>query len=429
MNRLFRLSLILLIIVGAGAGAAAFGVDYWRKHHRAQFRVAKVSHGRIVSVVNATGKVQPVRTITVGSFVSGPIDTAVPLASFNQEVEKGALLCKIDPRIYKANLDRDQATLDSRVAELNRAKAILQHSERDLERATKLGQKDKEFIAQTELDKFHFTVLKSQAEVALAEASVKVAESSLQYSKTQMEYCEIRAPESGIIINRKIEPGQTLAAQFNAPELYVIAPNMRERVDVLAAVDEADIGLIRQAQQRTLPVRFTVDAYADELFEGRVEEVRMNSTSTQNVVTYPVIVAAANPDLKLLPGMTASLSFEVDERNSIVKIPNAALRFFPKPEQVRPADRPLIDGSDSTMARDAEGGHQSDLALSASERNDLRKNRSLRHVWVAEGELLRAVEVITGLSDSQYTEMIQGNLKIDDDIVIGIIPPPPFGSS
>jgi len=428
MNRAFRLSLILLTLAGAGAGAVAFGIDYWKKHHRSQFRVAKVTRGRIVSVVNATGKIQPVRTITVGSFVSGPIDTAIPLANFNQEVEKGQILCKIDPRIHKANLDRDQATLDSRIAELNRAKAVLEHGQRDLERTTKLGQRDKEFVAQTELDKFHFGVLKSQAEVALAEASVKVAESSLKYSQTQMEYCEIRAPESGIIINRKIEPGQTLAAQFNTPELYVIAPNMRERVDVLAAVDEADIGLIRIAQQRTLPVQFTVDAYADELFEGRVEEVRMNSTSTQNVVTYPVIVAAANPELKLLPGMTASLSFEVDERADVVKIPNSALRFFPKPEQVRPEDRALVDGNDQSTGKDSDSSNASDVSLSASERNDMRKNRSRRHVWVAEGELLRAVEVVTGLSDSQYTELVEGNLKSDDELVIGIIPPPPFGS-
>src|SRR5262245_14509398 len=354
MKSFLRLAMALLIVVVGGAAAYHYGAEYWKERTRPQIRVAKVTRGRLVAVVNATGKVQPVRTITVGSFVSGPIDTSVPLANFNQEVTKGDVLCKIDPRTYQANLDRDRAMLESRVAELNRAQALLSHAERDLDRAGSLSKKNKDYIAETEIDKFHFTVLKCRAEVALAEASVKVAESSLKYSEAQLEYCEIRAPESGVIINRKIEPGQTLAAQFQTPELFVIAPGMRERVDILAAVDEADIGLIRRAQPSSVPVKFTVDSYSDELFEGRVAEARMNSTTTQNVVTYPVIIAAANPDLKLLPGMTASLSFEVDERADTIRIPNAALRFFPAARQVRLADRHLVDGTDqgSTSSED-----------------------------------------------------------------------------
>jgi HlyD family secretion protein len=429
MKSFLRICVIGLVVAGSGAWAWMAGAEYWKKHSQPRMRLAKVTQGRIVSLVNATGKVQPVRTITVGSFVSGPIDTTVPLANFNQEVAKGELLCKIDPRIHKANLDRDQATLASRVAEVDRARAQLQHAELDHERIVKLSERDKTFIAATEKDKFHFTVLKHRAELALAEAGVKVAESSLTYSQTQMEYCEIRAPEAGIVINRKIEPGQTLASQFTTPELFVIAPNMRERIDILASVDEADIGLIRHAQQETLPVTFTVDAYADELFEGRVAELRMNSTSTLNVVTYPVIVAAANPQLKLLPGMTASLSFEVDERADVVKIPNAALRFFPLPPQVRPSDRHLVEGkNDQSSTSDEKREAQSSRSLPAAERTERRKQRNRRHVWVAEGELLRAVEVVTGLSDNQYTELVDGELRPGDELVTGIIPPPPFGS-
>lgn len=428
MKRFLRFSAILLIFLGLCAGGIIAGADYWKKHNQPTMRLAEVTRGEILSVVNATGKVQPVRTITVGSFVSGPIDTSVPLANFNQQVEKGELLCKVDPRIHKANLDRDQATLASRNAELERAKAQLANAELDLGRVTKLSERDKSFVADTDKDKFHFTVLRNKAEVALAEAGVKVAESSLAYAQTQMDYCEIRAPESGIIINRKIEPGQTLAAQFNAPELFVIALNMRERIDVLAAVDEADIGLIRRAQQQTLPVTFTVDAYGDELFEGRVEELRMNSTTTQNVVTYPVIVAAQNPDLKLLPGMTASLSFEVDRRDEAIKIPNAALRFFPTPQQVRREDRPLVDGT-RNHNNDEERDAPSNQSLSAADRSELYRKRSHRHVWVAEGEHLRAIAVVTGISDSHYTELVEGALQPGDKLVTGIIPPPPFGAS
>lgn len=428
MKKLLRPALVGITFVGLCAWGAAAGLDVWKQHNKPRFRQAAVTRGRIISVVNATGKVQPVRTITVGSFVSGPIDTSVPLAQFNQEVAQGELLCKIEARIHKANLDRDQATLASRVAELDRAKAQLRNSELDLERITKLSEKDKTFIAETEKDKFHFTVLKHRAEVALAEAGVQVADSSLAYSRTQLEYCEIRAPEAGIVINRKIEPGQTLAAQFTAPELFVIAPNMRERIDVLAAVDEADIGAIRRARDRTLPVTFTVDAYSEELFEGRVEELRMNSTTTQNVVTYPVIVAAANADLKLLPGMTASLSFEVDERDDCVRIPNAALRFFPTPEQVRKEDKHLVSGTSDVVTPEEKRDKASLRGLSAADRSALRKQRSRRHVWVVDGELLRAVEVLTGLSDSRDTELVEGDIREGDELVTGVLPPAPFGS-
>src|SRR5262249_52037125 len=152
----------------------------------------------------------------------------------------------------------------------------------------------------------------------------------LVFSQAQLRYTNIKAPVDGIIINRKIDPGQTLAAQFQAPELFVVAPDMRTKMYVHASVDEADIGLIHEAQRKDLPVTFTVDAYPDDLFEGMIEEIRLSSTTTQNVVTYPVIVAAPNPDLKLLPGMTASISFEVNRRADIIKIPNSALRYFPQ---------------------------------------------------------------------------------------------------
>src|SRR5262249_35270251 len=153
---------------------------------------------------------------------------------------------------------------------------------------------------------------------------------------------EIRAPVDGVVIDRKIDPGQTLAAQFQTPELFIIAPDMKKEMYVMASVDEADIGLIRRAQESNQPVHFTVDAYPDDLFEGKIGQVRMNSTTTQNVVTYPVVVTAPNPDMKLMPGLTANISFQISEKKDTIRIPNAALRFYPKPEQVRPEDRLLL---------------------------------------------------------------------------------------
>jgi HlyD family secretion protein len=425
MKTLFRWLIILGILGGASAAAYQPAAEYWRKRNQTQWRTADVVRGQIVAVVNATGTVKPVRSLTVGAFVSGPIDPEVPIAHFNQEVAANELLCKIDLRIYDANLKRDQASLDSRIADLDRAKAQLRQAERDLERANKLREEDPTFISQAEMDKFYFTVLTLRAQAGVAEKSVAVAQSQVDFSLTQLRYCEIRAPEAGIIINRKIDPGQMLAAQFQAPELFVIAPNFRERVDIHASVDEADIGLIRRALEGQRRVTFTVDAYQDELFTGKIEEVRMNSTTTQNVVTYPVIVATANPDLKLLPGMTASLSFEVDSRDDVVKLPNAALRFFPNSKQVRPEDRHLVEGLEQNNEEDAA---QSERALSADERSKLRKQRNRRHVWVVEGQFLRAVEVMTGLSDSQFTEMIEGSFQPGDRLVTGVTQPSAFGA-
>ncbi|MBI3862667.1 MAG: efflux RND transporter periplasmic adaptor subunit [Planctomycetia bacterium] len=420
-------SLILLTLAGISAAAYEPAAQYWKARNAPQWRFAAVSEGKIVAFVNATGSVKPVRSLTIGSFVSGPIDPSVPIAEFNQEVQAGDLLCKIDPRIHNANLQRDAANLESSLADLGRVHAQLEQAERDLSRVTKLREKDKTFIAETELDKYSYNVLSFKAQLGVADANVKVARSQVEYSETQLKYCEIRAPEAGIIINRKIDPGQMLAAQFQTPELFVIAPNLRERIDLHASVDEADVGLIRQAQERKLPVTFTVDACADELFHGTIKEVRMNSATTQNVVTFPVIVAAENADLKLLPGMTASISFEVDERAAVVKIPNSALRFFPNSAHVRKEDQKLVDGQEARSEPDNQAAESEKMA-SAEQRSELRRKRNRRHVWVAENGLLKAVEVVTGLSDNRYTEMVEGELKPGDQLVTGqIVPVAGFG--
>ncbi len=156
----------------------------------------------------------------------------------------------------------------------------------------------------------------------------------------------------GRIIARKVNEGQTLAAQFQTPELFVVAPDMKSEIHIIAAVDEADIGLVSEAQRRELPVRFTVDAWRDDLFKGTIHQVRWDSSIEQNVVTYPVVVSAPNLELKLLPGMTASLSFEVDKAADAIRIPNSALRFYPQREHVRGADRHLLDGDDEPAPAD-----------------------------------------------------------------------------
>jgi HlyD family secretion protein len=255
----------------------------------------------------------------------------------------------------------------------------------------------------------------------LAVAAVDQAKYSLDYSKAQLGYCKITSPVDGIVIDRKIDKGQTLAAQFQTPELFIIA-NIKDEIYVTATVDEADIGLIRQAEKTEQPVHFTVDAYPDDLFTGTIKEVRMNSTTTQNVVTYPVVVSVKpNPDLKLMPGMTANISFQVSERKSALRVPNAALRFFPRSEQVRLEDRPLLEGATTQADKDKEKNKQTtEPTPSAREKAAANRKRTHRHVWVVDGEFLRAIEVVIGINDNKFTEIVSGDLKAGTKVVTGV---------
>jgi HlyD family secretion protein len=257
-----------------------------------------------------------------------------------------------------------------------------------------------------------------KAQLKLAEASVLQAEAALENSNFNLGYTRIEAPVDGIVIERKIDPGQTLAAQFQTPELFILAPDMDKKMHVFASVDEADIGLIIKAQQRGLPVEFHVDAYPDEVFSGTIEKVRKNSTTTENVVTYPVIVAAANPNLKLLPGMTANLSFQVDEREDVLCVPNSALRFYPNTKQIRPEDRRILLGE---LDGDESGNSESRIMSNELAAASRKENR--RHVWVEDGQFLKAVPIVTGLTDLKYSELKSGDLAEGDELVTGIMPP------
>jgi HlyD family secretion protein len=194
---------------------------------------------------------------------------------------------------------------------------------------------------------------------------------------------------------------------------------MRKEMRVVASVDEADIGLIERALRTGQPVRFTVDSCPDDLFTGTIFQIRQNATTNQNVVTYPVVVSAPNPDLKLKPTMTASLSFQVGEAKDVLRVPNAALRFYPQREQVRPEDRPLLEVAASAEPTDDD---RSDAGLSANDKSEARRRRNRRHVWVVDGEFLRAIPVVTGLNDSKHTELVSGDLKAGDKLVTGVQP-------
>jgi len=355
--------------------------------------------------------------VSVGSFVSGPI---VELnVDFNDEVKKGDVLARVDPRLFKAGVDRDNAMLSTREADLERVEAQLQQSLNNYLRGKRLRGTNKDFMSDREMDALVFEVKSLQAQRRLAKASILQARASLETSEANLKYCEVTSPVDGIVINRLINPGQTLAAQFQTPELFVVAPDLRQKVHVFASVDEADIGLIQAAQKTHKPVAFTVDAHPDEVFDGEIEQIRVSSVSTQNVVTYPVVIAASNPELKLLPGMTASISFEVDSTQDVPKIPNAALRFFPDDVRlVREADRQLIDGS-TWRSKKSDAAQEEMANQTATESAEAQQKKNQRHVWIVEGEMLRAVEVTTGLMENKFTEMVAGDLKVGNPLVVG----------
>lgn len=418
-----RFLIKLLVVLGVLGGIGYVGWQYanaWMiERNKPVFRTAEIKKGTIRITRNATGEVRPVLPFQVGSFVSGPIEELY--ADFNDEVKKGDLLAEIDPRIYKAAVARDRAALASRDAEVKRVEALLQRAVNDEQRALNLKKENADFISQTELDQYHFARTGLDAQLVLAQASVDQAKATLENSVANLGYTEIRSPVDGIVIDRKIEPGQTLAAQFQAPELFVIAPDMKEKMHIFASIDEADIGLIRKAQELDNQVVFKVDAYPNELFEGgQIEQIRLSATMTQNVVTYPVVVATANPGMRLLPKMTAELTFLVEEKKDILKIPAAALRYLPESkEYVHQADHDKLDLSYSleTQSKDTSSNLE-DKPLDDAAKDALAN--ATRHVWIQDGDKLRAVKVQVGVSDYMFREVVSGDLKAGDKVVVGL---------
>ncbi len=347
--------MLALVALGAAGWWTAFGSGA----REPEYRVAKIERGNITSVVSASGSLSAVTTVLVGSQISGQIKELY--VDFNTAVKKGQLLARIDPETFElkvrqaeADLEAARTTLLTRQSDVNAQKsnvlrARIQHDDakRDLERKESLFGKN--FISATERDKAYFNeqvfaeavrtaeaqVKSAEAQVANAAATIKQREAALASSRTDLAKTAIVAPVDGVVISRQVDAGQTVAASLNTPTLFTIAQDLREmQVDV--AIDESDVGKIREGQ----PVTFTVDAFAGRTFEGRVKQIRKAAQTVQNVVTYTVVVATANPNLSLVPGMTANVRIVADSRNNVLKVPNAALRWRPAGVAVPKDDSP-----------------------------------------------------------------------------------------
>jgi HlyD family secretion protein len=415
MRSFLRWMIILAVLASGAMAARAPLLGVLHRRNQPNFRAEEVGRGTIQASVSATGRVEPKLKIQIGAFVSGPI---IELrADFNDRVNKGDILAKIDPAIYRAAVQRDRAAVATARAEVVRVQAMLQQARNDERRGFALFEEDEDFVSDAELDRLKFNRMSFEAQLELAKSSVEQTSANLDNSLANLNYTEIKAPSDGTVIDRKIDPGQTLASQFQTPELFILGVDMEEEMYVYASVDEADIGEIRRAQEMDQPAYFRVDAYPEELFQGRIREIRLSSTETQSVVTYPVVVTAANPSLKLLPGMTANLTFQIEERPDVVRVPWSALRYLPGKELVRDEDQHLLTGGqDNEMSVNAASSTEEP---SVQEMVTARRQRR-RHVWVQAGQKLRAVEVTLGISDYRFAQLLTGDLNVGDRVVVGL---------
>jgi HlyD family secretion protein len=466
-----------------------------------KYRTAKVERGPISAMVVASGTVNAVTTVQVGSQVSGQVKEI--FADFNTPVKKNQVIARIDPASFDLRVNQTRADLDAaesavmvarsglaaQQAELGRVKVNLADAQRDFERKKMLV--DKNFISSAELDKAR-TVLDStreqlkaveaqikvnEAQIDSARAAVKQRESLLKQAQVDLERTIIRAPVDGTVILRNVDAGQTVAASLQAPVLFTIAQDLRD-MQVEAAIDEADVGRLRVG----MPAAFGVDAFPRRNFFGEIRQIRKSPQNVQNVVSYIVVISAANPDFALLPGMTANVRVTVDRRDSVLKVPNAALRFRPpgasdgaKPgpdgqpaqqnggqgvQQFRQRLLEELKPDDAQKARLEEVFAESrqkfarvrDVAAEAERRKQMERIRAETNARIAEllkpeqkpawdrllaesggrvpavsGRVWRlesgrpsAVEVSLGLSDGSSTEIVAGALKEGEEVITGL---------
>ena len=372
-----------------------------------QYRTEKVDRGTITRTVTATGTLSAVTTVQVGSQVSGVISQLY--ADFNSRVKRGQLLAELDPTPF-------QAQVEQRRADLTRAQVEAANARVSLQRQQRLSESGLAPVAEVDAARARFDT--AQAQVSQAAAGLRQAETNLRYTR-------IASPIDGIVVDRQYDVGQTVAASFQAPTLFSIAQDLT-KMQVQADVDQADIGNVQVGQ----PARFTVDAYPDEEFRGRIAQIRLNAQVNQNVVSYPVIIEVPNPDERLRPKMTANVTIDVATVQDVLRIPNAALRFRPAGEENRPSGG-SGGGFDRRAAQTAEGG--GGLAGAARQLPGGRRPGARQQTVYTLGADKKpvAAQIRTGITDGRFTQVVEGTLKPGDVVIVGLAtskvegPPPP----
>jgi HlyD family secretion protein len=398
---------IIAVVVALVVAVAAFAAYRKAKGHEApEYRFATLVRGDMEAAVSATGALGAVTTVQVGTQVSGKV-VAIH-ADFNDHVTKGQLVARIDPVLAEQTVRDAQAQLERNQAQLDQAKLEYGRNER-LFKSKVL----------TEID---FNTAKYNYSAALA--NVKSARVTLDRARQNLAYTSIYAPIDGIVVERDVDVGQTVAASLSAPQLFLIAQDLSQ-MQILSPVDESDIGSIQVGQ----PVRFTVLAYPNERFAGKVKQVRLQSKTQDNVVNYTVVVAVENPNGKLLPGMTATLEFLTGSATNVLLVPNAALRFRATDEmmaEVRKRFQSSSHGerSGGAQAANATGGpgfFEAGANAGAGAGNGARRPRNASMLWYLAGSgELSVVRVRTGLTDGQRTEVSGPGLKDGMQIIVGV---------
>ena len=412
---------VLAIVVVAGAFAA------FRLGNKTDpdYFMARVEKGDIRQVIEATGTINPVTSVQVGSQVSGMISKLY--VDFNSKVTKGQVIAEIDPKLFqgavlqsRADLQNAQALLAAAKANLAKDQATQQQNKLDYDRAVGLQRQGVNSQQQLDQAKATYDAITAQvgsdrAAIQQAEAQVAQKAATLKVAQTNLDYTIIRAPINGTVVNRSIDIGQTVAASLQAPTLFTIALDLT-KMQVYAKTDEGDVGQIRPGQKAD----FQVDAFPKEMFHGAVFQVRMNATSIQNVVTYDTIVNFDNPDLKLFPGMTAYVSIPVASVNDTVKIPNAALRYKPDLPAEKVQELYSKYGIAVASSTPAAGQPGATGREHAAPKPSSAGSSGLAVVWkLGPDKSLRPLQIHIGLTDHTYTALTGGNLQPGDELVTG----------
>jgi len=421
MKHLIKKAIVVAIVLGIAGVAAAW---YFQKEdgQTVLFRTAEVKRGDLIVSISATGTVEPEEVVDVGAQVAGQIvsfgeDADGKTVDYGSVVKKGTVLARIDDSLYTA----DEAVAEAQVrsadagvevakANLEEMKAKFRDAERNWFRAQKLG--PSEALAQSSYDAYQSAYETAQANVTVgratviqAQAAVAQAQASLKRTQRNLGYCTITSPVKGVIIDRRVNTGQTVVSSLNAPSLFLIAKDLR-RMQVWVAVNEADIGKIYPGQ----PVTFTVDAFPGETFRGEVGKVRLNASMTQNVVTYTVEVITDNSSGRLLPYLTANVQFELNRRNGVLLVPNTALKWMPSADEIAPEFRQT-----SKKPSGEKGGPQLGVETSRGQGKS-----TAGMVWFPDGQYARPLQVQGGLTNGATTEVEGKGLTEGMKVVTGL---------
>lgn len=396
---------IVALALGVVAAAVAGGLA-WRSGTQSatvQFRTEPATRGNLVVTVTATGSLQPTNKVDVGSELSGIVESV--MVDANDRVKKGQVLAQLDLSKLQDQVERAKSALASAQAKVKQAEATQTEAKANLERLQQVHRLSGGKVpSQAELETAQAALARAEADGNAARAAVADAQAALRSDETNVRKASIRAPIGGIVLARKVDPGQTVAASFQAPVLFTIAEDLRQ-MELQVDVDEADVGRVRDGQQAT----FTVDAYPNRKYSARVIRVDFGSQVKDNVVTYPTLLSVDNEDLSLRPGMTATAEITAITRNGVLLVPNAALRFTPP----TPAD----------AAQATQGGLVSKLVPRFPHRPARKAGNAgplagERQVWVLRDGQPVAVAVTVGVSDGRHTEVAGGNLAEGAPVIV-----------